>query len=153
MLVHRTVGLGVCATMVALLGVVSCGGGDDAAAPGQDAGGGDSTVPGNDSGADGTTPPGDTGADTSDAGKTGPDATVDSGDASDGGNADANDGAIADTGRDVAPIPCSDASPCEAGACCSGACVDPTRDPTNCGACGVSCTTAQFCNGTGCLGL
>jgi hypothetical protein len=48
--------------------------------------------------------------------------------------------------------PCDpDANACTGGlSCCSGACVDTTLDPRNCGACGNACGTANFCNGTAC---
>jgi hypothetical protein len=46
---------------------------------------------------------------------------------------------------------CDSANPCAGGlTCCSGACVDVSRDPANCGACGVVCGTAQFCTGSAC---
>jgi hypothetical protein len=34
--------------------------------------------------------------------------------------------------------------------CCSGQCVDVTRDPRNCGRCGNVCSATQFCTGTRC---
>jgi hypothetical protein len=50
-----------------------------------------------------------------------------------------------------AAIPCSDGGACAAPAtCCNGICVDTSKDPRNCGACGQSCSTSQFCTGTGC---
>ena len=30
-------------------------------------------------------------------------------------------------------------------ACCDGGCVDPDRDPANCGACGVACGESELC--------
>ena len=50
-----------------------------------------------------------------------------------------------------------DASPCTSPQiACSGSCVDPTSDPTNCGACGTVCLTnpatdAAICSGGSCV--
>src|SRR5262249_52756169 len=39
---------------------------------------------------------------------------------------------------------CADDSRCAMGQqCCDGACTDTTKDPTHCGGCGVTCTTAH----------
>jgi hypothetical protein len=47
--------------------------------------------------------------------------------------------------------PCSSESDCRGGAtCCSGNCVDTTRDPANCGQCGNDCGNSSFCTGTTC---
>ena len=68
--------------------------------------------------------------------------------AADSGATDAN--VPADTW--VPPPSCSDVIPCENGlACCSGFCADTSRDWKNCGACGVACTEAQYCDGKACL--
>jgi Stigma-specific protein, Stig1 len=51
------------------------------------------------------------------------------------------------------PIPCDTHTPCTAGGavtCCGGFCVDISADPANCGSCGNSCSSGQFCDGTGC---
>jgi len=34
---------------------------------------------------------------------------------------------------------------------CEGKCVDPKKDPKNCGGCGFSCSQAQFCTEKGCM--
>src|SRR5438046_226 len=53
----------------------------------------------------------------------------------------------------VTPLP--DAG-IEAGACtgslkkCGTACVDTTKDPSNCGACNSKCANGQFCAGSKC---
>ncbi len=50
-------------------------------------------------------------------------------------------------------IPCDADTPCKAGGavmCCSGFCIDTSSDLANCGACGKSCSSGQFCDGTGC---
>jgi len=83
-----------------------------------------------------------------------PDATLDA-------IADAIADAISDATGDAADAadaleagpPCdTDANPCSGQlTCCSGSCVDLTRDPRNCGACGADCTADQFCTGTQCV--
>jgi uncharacterized lipoprotein NlpE involved in copper resistance len=79
------------------------------------------------------------------------------------GTSDAKDGGSHKDGTaDAAP---SDAGPpamaCDASSqctqmgattCCSGACVDLSRDPRNCGSCGTACSSSQFCTGTSCTG-
>lgn len=48
-------------------------------------------------------------------------------------------------GQDWGPSGCP-AAPCSAPmTTCGGSCVDLTTDPTNCGACGATCTKAQHC--------
>jgi len=37
------------------------------------------------------------------------------------------------------------------GTCCSGTCVDPTYDDTNCGRCGARCCPGTHCSGNECL--
>jgi hypothetical protein len=62
--------------------------------------------------------------------------------------------AASDAAPDAAPpISCDAQTPCaDSGTltCCSGFCVDTSKDPTNCGQCGNACSLTQFCNGTGC---
>ena len=54
--------------------------------------------------------------------------------------------AAVDTG-----IPCDDAGMCSGAlTCCTGTCVDLHHDPRHCYACGVACTSTQFCTPTGC---
>jgi len=93
-------------------------------------------------------------ASTSDAGEGG----VDAADEAHDGGSDAPSDALPDAPLDSAPeaasgTPCDTQTPCAdaAGvACCSGFCVDTTRDPANCGQCGRSCSSGTFCDGTGC---
>jgi hypothetical protein len=61
----------------------------------------------------------------------------------------ASDGAVEATVE--AGPGCDDKNPCEAGTCCNGTCTNVAKDPKNCGACGVACSAAQFCNGTACV--
>lgn len=50
-----------------------------------------------------------------------------------------------------AAIPCTEGGACAAPlACCNGICVDTSKDPRHCGACGRTCTDTQFCTGTAC---
>jgi len=50
-----------------------------------------------------------------------------------------------------APVLCSEAGSCAAPwTCCGGICVDTSKDPRNCGACGQACSATQFCTGTAC---
>jgi hypothetical protein len=50
-----------------------------------------------------------------------------------------------------AAIPCMDGGTCAApAACCNGICVDTSKDPRHCGACGRTCSETQFCTGTAC---
>src|SRR5580704_5692554 len=153
-----------------------CGGGDnssgndDGGSDGaQDATSGDTSLPNDGSGEATTDATVDTGEDggsepdaTPDAGPDAapeagadaspdapPDATPEGGDAGDAGDG----GAEAEAGP--ARIPCDvDAqAPCTGGAtvqCCGGFCTDTATDPTNCGHCGVGCTSHQFCTGTEC---
>ena len=37
--------------------------------------------------------------------------------------------------------------------CCKSTCVNVKKDPVNCGACGVMCTSKEFCTGTSCKAL
>jgi len=133
---------------------VACGGGNGPAPPTD--GGSDSTTP--DATGDQTAPDapeepspdaaGDSAA--ADAADAGTDGAADSGsDAADTG-ADAG-GDASEAGPECAP----DAGlACDGGlTCCSGQCVDPTRDPNNCGSCGTVCTTAQFCTGAACTDM
>jgi Stigma-specific protein, Stig1 len=65
------------------------------------------------------------------------------------------DASVKDGGARDAPatdaISCSshDACPKQL-TCCSGKCVDPSRDPLNCGGCGIVCISRQFCTGKMC---
>lgn len=145
---------GACAAFVA------CG--DDAMAPSTD-GGSDATSPADATG-DQAAPPDapeepspDAAGDSAppvDAGDAGPDAAADSGadaaaDAADSGGDGGGDASEAGPQCD----PDAGAS-CDGGlTCCSGQCVDPTKDPNNCGSCGTACTTAQFCTGAGCTDM
>ncbi len=72
-----------------------------------------------------------------------------------GSRLDANtaaDGRVQDAGVEAAPrIPCDAANACSAPlTCCSDFCVDTSRDPQNCGACGTACGGTQFCTGVAC---
>ena len=59
------------------------------------------------------------------------------------------DGALTDGGIDV---PVTDGG-CPAGqALCGGACTPVLTNPTNCGACGVTCTASQVCSNGSCIG-
>jgi hypothetical protein len=50
-----------------------------------------------------------------------------------------------------AAILCSEAGTCEgARSCCNGVCVDTSKDPRHCGACGQTCSASQFCTGKAC---
>jgi hypothetical protein len=50
-----------------------------------------------------------------------------------------------------AAVLCTEAGTCAAPwTCCSGICVDTSKDPRNCGACGTACSAVQFCTGTAC---
>jgi hypothetical protein len=138
--------LSALASTTAFGALMGCGGDDD-----------DTVVPSVDSGTDSTVPDA-CGFVCNDA-NAGGDATMnDSGDATPPGEAsagDASDSGITDAGPDTNPvlIPCSDASPCAIGSCCTGFCTDTTRDPQNCGACGNACSGTQFCNSLTCLDL
>jgi hypothetical protein len=60
------------------------------------------------------------------------------------------DGGAADS-ADEPSIPCDNAMPCPGSlACCSSTCADTTRDPRNCGACGVACGPTAFCATSAC---
>ncbi|MDB4995397.1 MAG: Stigma-specific protein Stig1 [Myxococcaceae bacterium] len=61
------------------------------------------------------------------------------------------DTGTADTGVDAGPE-CNATTPCSGTlTCCSNHCVDTKKNPSHCGACGVSCTAgSQFCNGVTC---
>ncbi len=48
------------------------------------------------------------------------------------------------------PVACSDADAGVAGNCCSGACVNRSRDPLNCGQCGRACVTGESCTSGRC---
>ncbi len=143
-------------------------GGDDATDPDaksdastEDGTGGDS-APGIDAAHDtsaGDTSAGDTspGADSSNdsaADTSSGDTSVD--DAADGGTGDgALDGGDAGDGFDgYTPGPVCDASDqCgDGGTCCVGHCSNVATDPHNCGSCGNTCVTNQFCTGTACEG-
>jgi hypothetical protein len=77
-------------------------------------------------------------------------------DASDGGTLDGSVDGGADTGLDASPPgpPCDAQAACNTDAstvmCCSGYCIDTSKDPANCGQCGNACTARQFCTGTAC---
>jgi hypothetical protein len=83
--------------------------------------------------------------------------------AADGGAADVPVGSdlapdlMPDLAPDLAPdlgIPCGDGGECTmGGTCCSSFCVNTGKDPRNCGACGKTCASAEFCTGTSCNGL
>jgi hypothetical protein len=50
-----------------------------------------------------------------------------------------------------AAVLCSEGGACAAPwTCCSGICVDLSKDPRHCGACGQACSAAQFCTGMAC---
>jgi hypothetical protein len=88
-----------------------------------------------DAGADSTTSPEAGGHDT------GTDAATDAGDSG------TRIACLADAGADAG----LDAGGCPPSlTCCNGFCADTARDPANCGACGVACTSAQFCTRTAC---
>jgi hypothetical protein len=64
-------------------------------------------------------------------------------------------------GTGIAPgVPCDPAAAtvCEDGVCtcaegdvfCSGRCIDPQTDPSNCGTCGTECTAGQVCQSGSC---
>jgi stigma-specific protein Stig1 len=50
-----------------------------------------------------------------------------------------------------AAVGCSEGGTCAAPlSCCNGVCVDTSKDPRHCGACGQTCSATQFCTGTAC---
>lgn len=121
-------------------------------------GGGNASAPPPDGGSDATSPPdatGDHSAPPDAPEEPTPDASGDSApgvDAADGGaDVDADGGDASEAGPECDP----DAGlACDGGlTCCSGQCVDPTKDPNNCGSCGTACTTAQFCTGAACTDM
>jgi hypothetical protein len=75
------------------------------------------------------------------------DSTTDSGSADDAAGP-------TDAGSETTPeaaVACDASDACAGSlACCSGVCADLGRDPRNCGACGIACTTVQFCTGLQC---
>jgi hypothetical protein len=78
-----------------------------------------------------------------------PDALEAGVDAPDAG-VDAPEAGVLDAATPQVPA-CDSANRCSGGlTCCSGACVDVSRDPANCGACSVVCASAQFCTGSAC---
>ncbi len=92
----------------------------------------------------------------SDAGRDTGSGAVDAGDFPDvGGPEDAS--VVRDTGTDGGGG--ADAGECPGGCggdprmCCDGACVYTYNDPHNCGACGVTCGTTQYCAGGSCIDL
>jgi hypothetical protein len=51
-----------------------------------------------------------------------------------------------EAGADDSGRACASDPSCGGGTvCCQGHCVDPTNDPTNCGACGVACEVGSYC--------
>jgi hypothetical protein len=134
---------------------VHCGGGDDSASTG---------TKGDAAPVDGTSGDSTTASDSALDTSLGVDATADTndtgaGDAPDGGDSggdDAADAADAFDGFDgyTPGPPCDASDQCgDAGEqCCFGACSNVATDPHNCGACGNTCVTNQFCTGTACVG-
>ncbi len=127
--------------------------------PSPDASEPDGTVSGADAGGDARVDAG--GQDDSGDGGGAADGSPD--DASDATDADVPDTAVAtcdptqcasgscDADSGACTPPCSATNLCGAGlACCSGRCLDVTRDPRNCGACGNACSASQLCTGTAC---
>jgi len=103
----------------------------DGASPDADAGADGSTDATLDASADVTTPPVDAQSDAPvDAGSDAPDGTPCTVDAGDGGDASSGcPGALA---------------------CCFGWCTNTAKDPNNCGSCGNTCSSTQFCTGVAC---
>jgi hypothetical protein len=161
--IHAVVlGAGVACSVLA----IQCGGGSQGGPSGSDSGtaegGGlhDGSINDAPSG-DGSMP------DTSTGDVSTVDGTLNEASTGDGGSGDGSadasviDGAVddaSDSGLDADAMPsgtqCSvdggDAGCSAALACCNGYCVDTTRDPLNCGTCGNSCNTDQFCTGVSC---
>jgi len=64
------------------------------------------------------------------------------------GDAAGGDAAAGDAGE--GGVACDSTHPCTAPlTCCSSACVDTSRDPRNCGGCGIACGGNQFCASRG----
>jgi hypothetical protein len=86
-----------------------------------------------------------------DAGDAAADVKASDGHATESGATDAGPGGDAAGTNVEAGIPCDAASGCTGSlTCCSSFCVDVSRDPRNCGACGNGCSATQFCTGTQC---
>jgi hypothetical protein len=178
MRVDRASGVtGVLAAVTFCFGALAhCGGGDNGSpGPTSEAGSGgqDATmadVPVAPDGPD-MTPPTDGGLpDAADTGTNQPDTgnppdggdggagTLDgSSDAAPDGELDSGADGGLDSGAEASPAPgpaCDAQAACNTDAstvlCCSGYCIDTSKDPANCGQCGNACTTTQFCTGIAC---